>query len=478
MSESLGYSNPMRSGETKLDSSFTGASKSIHSTRRSVIMENFDSLPEISNKLQQNSFDTGKEVFIGGESVMLYNDAYFAKIRNRFNIPLDLVTTKEIFDWDKLQPSEGKGGDAMSFLLNRTYIIKELGSDHPTLLKITKEYVQHVCGDSFMVRFGLHFKRKSNNKNYVLMNSWLPGSEKELKDKTNFPEDVYEEIYDLKGCADDKMMAEDGKTMKQVHKRFHYCAMHCCEVSTERQRYKKGKIKARNNKFYLFFNERKHIMAKIQSDAQFLRINGLMDYSLIVGIKTCPIEVFQDKYLPKGGFSSGVNNNESTQPYYVVHNRQVLAYYIGIIDFLQFYNCKKKIAHYIKCCDVKPLATVKPSAYGIRFDDYFSKKFILSKDSTPSWLKKENGCGIVSSSGNGNSSGSGGGSGSSYGNGSTKNGNDEKPTNLNYVETPAPAEDTPVKNMVTGAAMVIAAAGVAAIEMGVLGSPKEDEATR
>jgi hypothetical protein len=35
-----------------------------------------------------------------------------------------------------------------------------------------------------------------------------------------------------------------------------------------------------------------------------------------------------------------------------------------------------------------------------------------------------------------------------------------------------------VKQIVTGAAMVMVAAGVAAVEMGVLGAPKEDEATR
>ena len=49
----------------------------------------------------------------------------------------------------------------------------------------------------------------------------------------------------------------------------------------------------------LHFDERKRLMSKIQSDAQFLRKQGLMDYSLIVGVKQCPINVFKEKYLKK-----------------------------------------------------------------------------------------------------------------------------------------------------------------------------------
>jgi len=478
--------NPMRTGESK--SKPTGNDKKT--PRRSVLAQKFSTLPPITKTTAPRTAN-GEEVKVGGHAVTLYNDDYFALIREKFSIPANIAESSDVFDWKHMEASLGKGGDPMCFILNRRYIIKELGSDHPTLLSITREYVEHVCGDSFLARFALHFKRNSDQKNYVLMNSWLPGSEQELKDKKNYPEDGFEEIYDLKGCADDKMMSAQGKTLEQVHKRFHNCKMHCCKASEERRMYKAAKIKARTNHFFLHFDERKRIMAKIQSDAQFLRMKGLMDYSLIVGIKKCAVQVFEDKYLPRGGFSVGDRyGSEQMQPYYAVHTtekegKQVLAYYIGVIDFLQFWTCAKKVAHHIKCCDVKPLATVVPFEYGIRFDDYFSQKFVLSSDPTPAWLQSgrklrglgrngagSNGVGGVDGNGGGGGGGGGGKSGSS-------GGKTMASAIPKHVETmPTPVHESTVKQIVTGAAMVMVGAGVAAVEMGGLGAPKEDEATR
>jgi hypothetical protein len=167
-----------------------------------------------------------------------------------------------------------------------------------------------------------------------------------------------------------------------------------------------------------------------------------------------------------------------------VHDNQVNAYYVGIIDFLQFYNCGKKCAHHIKCCDLKPLATVHPSVYGVRFEDYFNQKFTVTKNETPSWLKEGGISDLEKGSSNG---GHGGGKGGGTGGGSNSSGGRrlEKDFEALAVSNSSAAaeelrqdESTPVKALATGAAMFVAAAGLAAIEMGVLGGPKEDEAER
>jgi hypothetical protein len=221
----------------------------------------------------------------------------------------------------------GKGGDEMCFTSpDKKYIIKELGGDHETLLSITKSYVEHVCGDSLLVRFALHFRHTKTHKNYVLMNSWLPTESSSKQEKTDekkdgddvaeivtsqsrYKEDTFKDIYDLKGCADDKMMHKTFKKLEQVHKRCWHCKFDCC-ADDARKSYKSSKTHARKCEFFIHFEERRKIMAKIQSDAQFLRTNGLMDYSLIVGIKKCPVAVFKEKYLPRGGFSSGVAGSD------------------------------------------------------------------------------------------------------------------------------------------------------------------------
>ena len=469
-------SNPMAS---------TGASKSSkppRSPRHSIIMQGFDKLPIISKDHVSSTAKGSLTPQIGGEDVNFYNDAYFQLVRKRFCIPTDVVDAKEICNWDKMKPSEGKGGDAMLFTPDRKYIIKELGSDHSTLLNITKEYVEHVCGDSLLVRFAFHFYRCSNKKNYVVMNSWLPGPDEEHLDKKGFQEDQYQSVFDLKGCADDKMMVRGGKTLEQVHKRCWHCKLKCSKGNQARKNYKNAKVYARKCDFMLHFDERKRLMSKIQSDAQFLRKQGLMDYSLIVGVKQCPINVFKEKYLKKnkdgkimnGGFSGGdIHGRDQKQPYYSVHDGQVYAYYIGIIDFLQFYNTGKKVAHYIKCCDIKPLATVRPTVYGTRFEDYFSQKFKVTKENTPEWLK----VGGISDLNN---------DGDDHGNMEATQMEMIPLSNVKRVETTfkeskmndAASTASPVKQIATGAAMVITAAGIAAIEMGFLGAPPTIEIER
>ena len=176
------------------------------------------------------------------------------------------------------------------------------------------------------------------------------------------------------------------------------------------------------------------------------------------------------------------------------HGTEVIAYYVGIIDFLQFYNCGKKIAHVIKCCDVKPLATVNPTEYGLRFEDYFFKKFKITKTKTPTWLKPGgNISDLESCSGGGGrdggcsgGGGGGGGGGESGESGETSNGSElagsqgEGITMSNFTDVIAQDKEessTPLK-VLQGVTMFAAAAGIAAIEMGVLGGPKEEEAER
>ena len=309
---------------------------------------------------------------------MFYNDTYFARIRECFNIPANVVEQTSTFDWANMKPSLGKGGDAMQFTPDRKYIVKELSSDHSALLAITNSYAEHICaGDSLLVRFGLHFKRLSNNKNYILMNSWLPASASNKKDE-------YLEIYDLKGCADDKMMRRNGHPLDQIHNRC-WMMNHKCYPTDERITYSLGKAYARNCTFQLHTTERQLVVNAIQKDSEWLQTTGLMDYSLIVGVKKCSVAEYQECGFSPGDVS-GVGPN---QPYVATVRDEMVGYYVGIIDFLQFYGCGKKVAHHIKCCDVKPLATVPPTEYATRFVHCLDAKFHAIDQGSPGGRKLE-----------------------------------------------------------------------------------------
>jgi hypothetical protein len=95
------------------------------------------------------------------------------------------------------------------------------------------------------------------------------------------------------------------------------------------------------------------VMDQIAKDAQLLRAHNLMDYSLLVGVA----EKTNETNLGVHCFVSG--DGESV-------------YELGIIDFLQEYNTKKKMTHAIKSVvhQGDQLSTVAPELYADRFVEF------------------------------------------------------------------------------------------------------------
>ena len=177
---------------------------------------------------------------IGGETVKLFNDEAFKKVRKFRNVADDAISPvgkdysgKNEFDFNSLRESGGKGGDLMGFTKiyskdrssNRvgSFIVKEMkGDDHKSLTTYVDEYCQHVSeGNSFITCFYFHFQTTrqlhiDNTKvkktlpagtNFIVMANCMPGADK-VKD-----------MYDLKGSADDKTQVQNGVKVPEVHKR-------------------------------------------------------------------------------------------------------------------------------------------------------------------------------------------------------------------------------------------------------------------
>ena len=87
-------------------------------------------------------------------------------------------------------------------------------------------------------------------------------------------------------------------------------------------------------RFHVTDEQRKEIQGRIERDAQWMSDHGLMDYSLVVGIA----EQKEGRPFPAG--------SDDQQPY-VSRVRgpdgkaHTIAYYIGIIDFLQEWTATK-----------------------------------------------------------------------------------------------------------------------------------------
>merc|ERR1719512_174537 len=69
-----------------------------------------------------------------------------------------------------------------------------------------------------------------------------------------------------------------------------------------------------------------------------------------------------------------------------IHNRPCTMITISIIDFLQTWTCKKKLAQCLKIAEPNK-ATVPPDVYGSRFAKHFKKCFV-----TGPGLEEEPGC--------------------------------------------------------------------------------------
>eukprot|EP00040_Diaphanoeca_grandis_P029742 m.174825 g.174825 ORF g.174825 m.174825 type:complete len:375 (+) comp31786_c1_seq1:57-1181(+) len=298
-------------------------------------------------------------------NVDFYNDEHFAKIRQRFGVPNDILR-EENFDFKKLSSGGGKGGDPMCRTNDKIYFVKEVKKcDHDSLLNVAESLVQQVLnGSSVVCRIVMHFHVKNHTKDYMVMNSWVPST-------GNL--DLWR-LMDLKGTADDKTMIKDANPIEEVHKRFWKVHMNfsCCRTQ-DRNVYYKGKKDAFNFDFHVTKQQQSEILQAIRSDAEYFQKQGLMDYSLIAAVYKVPASEYSDarkeEIFPKLKF-------DERQPFIAKSGGDVYAYYLGIIDILQPWTTAKKIAHCIKCTFApKPISTVEPVFYGDQFSSHFTKHF-------------------------------------------------------------------------------------------------------
>ena len=87
----------------------------------------------------------GKEILIGGVKCRTVNDEAFSRVRAHFGIPNDFADTAAKFDFRKLAPAGGKGGDPMARTVDKAFFIKECNKgDNETLIAIAKELADHI----------------------------------------------------------------------------------------------------------------------------------------------------------------------------------------------------------------------------------------------------------------------------------------------------------------------------------------------
>lgn len=291
-----------------------------------------------------------KTIRPAGDEAELFHDDLFCLLRKDASVPDDFVN--EGWSYDELIAGGGKGGTLMVHLQGK-YIVKEMSEgDHRTLLEITEDYVDHVRnGDSRLCQIFLHYRDiKSGRKFFAMRNEVGPKPHRSL--------------YDLKGCADDKTIVDNGEVVKAVHKRIWQVQMWCgkCRWSAERMRYWRGKKAAASLSFTLPDKQRTQLIRAIEYDCSWLARHRLMDYSLLVATRSDVPDFLKSRVL--------MCKDESGQDTLVC---------IGIIDFLQKWTCGKRVARCLKVAECNK-ATVPPALYAKRFARHFEDRLQVGKD--------------------------------------------------------------------------------------------------
>lgn len=342
---------------------------------------------------------------LGGKDCKLFSDEEFVKIRNRLKIDLNFSPDTSKLDFADLKSGGGKGGGKMVFSKDKQFIFKEIdGDDDSTLIKITKELVKHISGSSstLLVPIFCHFevelgRHKEKSRFFGMINGlWRPI-------ETNFLK-----IYDLKGCADDKLLLEKGSKVKTVHKRFYdikfilpfFNYIFRKKTFKERKIYFDGKLEALHSPYIPLSQIQKNIFIEVlRRDLMFLTKHNLMDYSLLVGVKeshhgihpgVVEAEIHEEKTdIEKSekvlktfdALGNQMIENIRARDFIFTKSRSTKEgkeVTFALIDYLQEWNAKKKVAKCIKSFE-RNKATVPPKVYARRMIDHF-EHFIIPVD--------------------------------------------------------------------------------------------------
>ena len=222
----------------------------------------------------------------------------------------------------------------------------------PAFAKALADQVTDTERQSLIAPILIHFTHP-NGKVYLALRNCIPNIPAKLN-----------KLYDLKGCADDKLLVNDGEKIPEVHKRIWRIDLWCGLGGEPRAKYFNGKLEALHHPHLpLTETQKQAVMDALTFDVEFFKKNSLMDYSLIVGVCDAVEEVQElnpnlDMYASKPLLSKHKDNEMGEITY------------IGIIDYLQKWNGAKVAARAIKSFE-RNKATIPPRKYADRFLEHF-----------------------------------------------------------------------------------------------------------
>jgi len=285
---------------------------------------------------------TSTSIRPAGREIELWHDEHFSRLRKDEGVPDSFIN--EGWTYDDLVKGGGKGGTLMAFLWGK-YIVKEMSQgDHQAMLDVTPSYINHLTErPSLITKVFMHYRDVESGRIFFAM-------------RNDVGKGPFKALYDLKGCADDKIIEFNGKPREAIHKRCWQIGMWCgkCRWSHERHAYYNGKVDAAHLQMPMPEDQRLSVAAQVSYDVEWLASCHLMDYSLLVAMRS---------EAPDNGGTCFEMVDEKGNKVFLC---------LSIIDFLQRWTCGKRVARCLKFTECNK-ATVPPHVYGRRFERHFNE---------------------------------------------------------------------------------------------------------
>mmetsp|Transcript_15359 Transcript_15359/g.23119 ORF Transcript_15359/g.23119 Transcript_15359/m.23119 type:complete len:971 (+) Transcript_15359:26-2938(+) len=309
---------------------------------------------------------------------------YFEEIR-RFEGIDEGAYLEALQHTEKEQLSEGASGAFMFFCGGGDYIVKTIRAHEANVLHrslpMYKDYLKENPS-SLLVRFLGSYSLKVYAQTFsfvVMRNIFEPGVD-------------INERYDIKGSWVNRSAAAPMPNKRIV-------CRHCNEMFLPSARAQCTKIVGTHEanvvlkdndlrtKISLRQEDARAVLEIIKKDSNLLADMGVLDYSLIVGVKKRNFEIGQEEQRPvrpksRGKGKNGVENNKRYASFNAKSVSGPAIYYMGIVDYLQDWSNKKKIERaakiYLTRHDPAGVSVMEPLPYRDRFQDKMDHIFDMS----------------------------------------------------------------------------------------------------
>jgi hypothetical protein len=319
-------------------------------------------IPEKKKPEENEEIITDKSKTKGEDALIIeYQPEIFDDLRKNDNITDNIMIrafspSKNRSAIDKMSESKGKSGSFFFYSHDRKFIIKTItAEERETLLNVLNKYYKYVKEheQTLITKiYGIYTLviRNASSVNVILMQNLFGCSPIHIQ-----------RMFDLKGSTvQRKTKNVQNWKRDQVLKDLDYQWL--TKIDRKLINFKEDNI-----------NE---IKRNLQNDIVFFKSLRLMDYSLLFIIIDFPNSIDPD-YNQIIGFLD--------DPKYRGHvyksNDNRFLYIIGIIDYLQEYNFKKKMENCFKGLyygkEKNMISAVEPNYYGERFKDFMGKKVFI-----------------------------------------------------------------------------------------------------